>query len=153
MTGTMMNMQWGIVALLLCASAQANANADAGTSIYKCTSGGKVTYSSTRCTSGSMAEMPVRSGPPSAARDAQRVQRQAKVAASMRRERMASEALERKQNAVTSTEQARVRRCARLQLAQKQADAKVDDAASGERDAMRIKARAHRDSMAIECPV
>lgn len=122
------------------------------TSIYKCVSGGKVTYSGTLCTTGSMKEMRVKVGPQSSHHDAQRVQRQQKVAAELKKERLAREAAQGKSTRGNAAAAARERRCARLRLGQKRADAKVDAASSSERENMRVKAVQHRETMAIECP-
>ena len=122
-------------------------------SIYKCVIGGRVTYSGTVCKHGSMREMQVSNRPQSSARDAERSRRKAAIAATTRKTRLALEAEERKKGKGGNVAAAgRARRCAMLQLEQRQAERKVDEAGSEQREAMRADAARRRARMAIECP-
>ena len=156
-----------MMALLLMLGATASAQR-----LYKCESGGRITYTNTACKSGKLTEMRVKNSPntvlkrkPLPPQQTGSVWRDGRDTARAKADARADAKTEAKPDAHAAAKSskpvepvklagsgARARHCQRMQLNQKRADDKVNAVMSEQRDAMRAKAREHREMMAIECP-
>jgi hypothetical protein len=131
---------------MLCGSASAQ-------TLYKCSVGGKITYSGKPC-AGKVTEIEVPPAPapnPDAAKELARDKTQS---ARLQKERQAREAQEQRDQALLDrTAGARAQRCAKLRLQKKWADEEAGKAVNTRREAAQDKARKQAELMALECPV
>lgn len=135
-----------LVLVLLCSTASAQ-------TLYKCSVGGKITYSGKPC-AGTITQIEVPAAPapnPEAARD---LARDKTLSAKLQKERQAREAQQqRDDDVVNRTSGARAQRCAKLRLQKKWADEAAGKAVGPNREAAQDKARKQAEAMALECPV
>lgn len=135
-----------LVLALLCSTASAQ-------TLYKCSVGGKITYSGKPC-AGTVTQIEVPAAPapnPEAARD---LARDKTLSAKLQKERQAREAQQQRDDDVLArTSGARAQRCAKLRLQKKWADEAAGKAVGPNREAAQEKARKQAEAMALECPV
>jgi hypothetical protein len=123
--------------------------------LYKCTTGGKVTYASAPCDGASVSVTPlaVPAAPAPDAAGAQVLARQKKLLAGFEKQRQAQDARDARASAVAARAGAvRRQRCARLELKKRWADETADRAAGFGKEALQDKARRMGEVMAVECP-
>lgn len=131
---------------LLCAGASSQ-------TLYKCSVGGKITYSGKPC-AGTVTQIEVPPAPPPNPEAARELAKEKTLSAKLQKERQAREAQEqRDQDVINRTNGARAQRCARLRLQKKWADEAAGKAVGPNREAAQDKARKQAEAMALECPV
>ena len=138
-----------VLALALTVLAAAPAQAQ----VYKCTAGGKVTYSQTPCERGAETVLATPAAPaPShdAAKDLQRMQRESKK---LEQQRLKREALQEREDArLDRAAGLRRQKCDKLRLDRKWADDDVRRAAPQAVEGARLKASRAAERLAVECP-
>jgi hypothetical protein len=136
-----------VLVLLLCAVPSA------AQPVYKCTVAGKVVYSDHACDGASSVALDIPAAPAPDPAAEEELRRQKALLAGLRKQRHAREVAEARAQARASRAAAQeARRCARLRLQQKWADEDLAKAAGDHQEALRKKARRHREAMALECP-
>ena len=121
--------------------------------LYKCTTGGKVTYASAPCDGATVTPMAVRAAPVPDPAAAQVLVHQKKLLAGFEKQRQAQDARDERANAAAARAGAvRRQRCARLELKKRWADETADRAAGFGKQALQDKARRMGEVMAVECP-
>ena len=121
--------------------------------LYKCTTGGKVTYASAPCAGTSVTTLAVPAAPAPDVAGEQALARQKKLLAGFEKQRQAQDARDARAGAVAARASAVHRqRCARLELKKRWADETADRAAGFGKEALQDKARRMGEVMAVECP-
>ncbi len=140
-------------ALALTFAVTALAAAPAQAQVYKCTAGGKVTYSQTPCERGTETVLPTPAAPtpgPDAAKDLQRMQRESKK---LEQQRLKREALQEREDArLDRAAGVRRQKCDKLRLERKWADDDVRRAPPQAVEGARLKAARAAERLAVECP-
>ena len=135
-----------LILALMCSTASAE-------TLYKCSVGGKVTYSGKPC-AGKLTEIDVPPAPAPNPQAAKELARDKTLSAKLQKERLAREAREKRdEDAIARSSAARNQRCARLRLQKKWADEAAGKAVGPSREAAQDKARKQAEAMALECPV
>ena len=121
--------------------------------IYKCSAGGKLTYASAPCDSGSVSALAVPATPASDPRAAQQFKHEKELLASLLKQAASREARDARAGArAQQLAAARNQRCAKIALHKRWADDNAQRAAGFDQEALRRKARRMGELMAIECP-
>jgi hypothetical protein len=138
--------------LVVFAGLVAGAAASAQT-IYKCSSGGKVTYSEQPCSSGTQATLEVPAPPPPDPELKERLARQKALAESFDKERRDAAALAAKAARPPSAARAnpRQQRCDKLRMQLKWAEEDLRKTAGPATEALRLKVERQAEAMAVEC--
>ncbi len=134
-----------VTAALLLVSVHATAQP-----VYRCDSGGKVSYGSVPCASGAvMVPIEAAAGPAGKAGPDQSLQRQQAMAEQLARERHRREAQEQREQ-----QKAAVRRlqCDRLRLHKKWKDEDAAKAPASARAKLQAAARRSAERLALDCP-
>ncbi len=135
-----------LILTALCAGAHAR-------QLYKCSTGGTVTYASVPCDGAAVTELAVPAAPASDPASGAELKRQKALLAGFEKARRASETRDERAAQVAARAAAvRRQRCARLALKQRWADDVADRAAGFGKEALQEKARRMREVMALECP-
>jgi hypothetical protein len=125
--------------------------ANAGT-IYKCTDGGKVSYSDRPCPGAGKA-MAVPDAPPPDVALQERMERNRATLAQLEQEKLAeAEREQREQLRAGRAAVAERRRCDKLRLQRQWADEDLARQRGDAKDTARLKARRQADILALECP-
>ena len=128
-------------------------HAAAAQTIYKCDSGGKLTYGDQPCTAGTASELAVPAAPAPDPGLQQRLKRQKAMVEQLDKERLASAALQERERARNARlGAARRQQCDRLRLRKKWADEDLARAGGKEAMPLRIKAQRQAEQLALECP-
>ena len=131
---------------MLCSGASAQ-------TLYKCSVGGKITYSGKPC-AGKVTAIEVPPAPPPNPDAANDLARDKTESARLQKQRQAREAQEQRDQAVLDrTAGARAQRCAKLRLQKKWAEEEAGKAVGAKREAAQEKAGKQAELMALECPV
>ena len=142
----MMQLFAVLILYALCAGAHAR-------QLYKCSTGGKVSYASAPCDGAAVTQITVPAAPASDPAAGAELKRQKALLAGFEKARQAREARDERAAQVTARAAAlRRQRCARLALKQRWADDVADRAAGFGKEALQEKARRMGEIMAIECP-
>ena len=137
--------------LLILASLAACATAQAQT-IYKCSSGGKVTYGEQPCSAGTQATLAVPPAPPSDPELKERLARQKALAESLEKERRDAAAQAAKEaRPVIARVSPQQQRCEKMRLQLKWAEEDLRNAAGPGTEALRLKAQRQAEALAVEC--
>ena len=121
--------------------------------LYKCITGGKITYASSPCDGATVTPITVPAAPEPDPAAAQVLARQQKLLAGLEKQRQALDARDERANAAAARAGAvRRQRCARLGLQKRWADETADRAAGFGKQALQDKARRMGEVMAVECP-
>ncbi len=141
-------MKTMMAGLMVCALAQGAA----AQTIYKCTSGGKVSYGEQPCADGKASALAVPPAPDSAAAVASLERGKARLAA-LQQERGVAQAREAREGERAARAAAVTRqKCERLRLQHKWAQ---EDAARADKATVasaRLKAKRQAEAMAVQCP-
>jgi len=138
--------------LLILASLAACATAQAQT-IYKCSSGGKVTYGEQPCSAGTQATLAVPPAPPPDPELKERLARQKALAESLEKERRdaAVQAAKDARPVAAARASPQQQRCEKLRLQLKWAEEDLRKAAGPGTEALRLKAQRQAEALAVEC--
>ena len=131
----------------------ASGSAALAQSVYKCTIGGRVTYASAPCDSGSVSALTVPKEPAPDPAAAGQLKHEQALLATLLKQRADRDA--RDARAFAKAEQAgnkRNQRCAKAALQKRWADEDARRAAGFDKEALRHKAKRKGEAMAVECP-
>ena len=120
--------------------------------MYKCESGGRVTYSGTKCKGARMTELRVQNSPRTTVRRSTGPQVKKVVVNRVERERQQREEAARQLQLGAAADAERARRCNALRLERDRTLAEADEAYFSKRDALRARAQQQRQAMSRECP-
>lgn len=141
----MVRMLLVLAGLAVCALAPAQ-------TIYKCSTGGKVTYGEQPCSAGKQATLEVPPPPPPDPELKQRLARQKALAESLDKERRDAAAQAAKAaRPAAARASPQLARCEKLRLQLKWAEEDLRKAAGPATEPLRLKAQRQAEAMAVEC--
>ena len=142
-------MRTTMVAVILCALAHPLA----AQTIYKCTSGGKVSYGEHPCADGKATALAVPPAP-SSAEAAEALKRDKALLAALQKERAAAMARDERDSQRAARAAAGMRqKCERLRLQEKWAQEDAARADKATLSSARLKAKRQAEALAVQCPV